>query len=98
MSGKFAFQANTRACYQGEFWSAGLTYGYWAPLGKRMNIEFSLSVVAATIPYRHYVPTDDWQDLIRDKFNAGRLHWVGPTKAEISLVVPLTIKTKGGQR
>lgn len=98
MSGKFDFQANTWACYQGEFWSAGLTYGYSAPLGKRMNIEFSLSVGYANIPYRHYVPTDDWQDLIRDKFNAGRLHWVGPTKAEISLVVPLTIKTKGGQR
>ncbi len=98
MSGMFDFQANTWGCYQGEFWSTGLTYGYSAPLGKRLNIEFSLSVGYASIPYRHYVPTDDWQDLIRDKFNAGRIHWFGPTKAEISIVVPLTIKTKGGQR
>jgi AraC-like DNA-binding protein len=60
--------------------------------------EVALSVGYASIPYRHYVPTDDWQDLIRDKFNAGRIHWFGPTKAEISIVVPLTIKTKGGQR
>lgn len=98
MSGMFDFQANKKACYQGEFWSAGLTYGYSAPLGKRLNIEFAFSIGYANIPYRHYVPTDDWQDLIRDKFNTGRIHWFGPTKAEISLVVPITINTKGGSK
>ncbi|MBR7129145.1 MAG: DUF3575 domain-containing protein [Tidjanibacter sp.] len=98
MSGMFDFQARTWGCYQGEFWSAGLTYGYSTPIGKRMNLEFSLSVGYAQIPYRHYVPTDDWQDLIRDKFNSGRLHWFGPTKAEVSLVVPITIGTKGGRK
>lgn len=99
MSGKFDFQWETKGCYQGEFWSAGLTYGYSMPIAKRLNLEFSLSVGYANIPYRHYVPANDWQDLIRDKFNAGTLHYVGPTKAEISLVIPLTISTtKGGRR
>lgn len=98
MSGMFDIQARKWGCYQGEFWSAGLTYGYSTPIGKRMNLEFSLSLGYAQIPYRHYVPTDDWQDLIRDKFNSGRLHWFGPTKAEVSLVVPITISTKGGRK
>lgn len=98
MGGKFDLQWKRWGCYQGEFWSAGLTYGYSMPVGKRLNLEFSLSVGYANIPYRHYVPTNDWQDLIRDKFDAGTLHYVGPTKAEISLVVPITISTKGGRR
>lgn len=99
MSGKFDFQARTWGCYQGEFWSAGLSYGYSMPVGKRSNLEFSFSVGYASIPYRHYVPTEDWQDLIRDRYNAGRLHYFGPTKAEISWVIPITVTKrveKGG--
>lgn len=99
MGGKFDFQWRTWGCYQGEFLSAGLTYGYSMPVGKRLNLEFSLAVGYANIPYRHYVPVNDWQDLIRDKYDTGTLHYFGPTKAEISLVVPITISTtKGGRR
>lgn len=101
MSGKFDIQARTWGCYQGEFWSAGLSYGYSMPLGRRTNLEFSLSVGYARIPYRHYVPTSDWQDLIRDKYNSGVLHYIGPTKAEVSLVIPITVghsTSKGGRR
>lgn len=98
MGGKFDFQWKEWGCYQGEFMSAGLSYGYAMPIGKRLNLEFSLSVGYARIPYRHYVPTNDWQDLIRDKFDAGTLHYVGPTKAEVSLVIPITVSKKGGLR
>jgi len=97
-TGKSDIQAGRKfGCYQFEFCSAGLTYGYSMPIGKYLNMEFSISAGYACIPYRHYIPTPDWSLLIRDKDNAGTLHYWGPTKAEISLVIPFRIKT-GGKR
>ena len=87
-------------CYQFDLFSAGLTYGYSLPVSRFLNIEFSISAGYARIPYWHYIPTDDWSLLIRDRNNAGTLHYIGPTKAEISLVVPIraTFNKKGGAR
>ena len=82
-------------CYQFDFWSAGLTYGYAMPVGKHLNLEFSISAGYASIPYQHYIPTEDWKYLLLDKNDAGRLHYFGPTKAEISLVFPIRVKTGG---
>lgn len=97
-TGKADIQAGREfGCYQFEFCSAGLTYGYSMPVGKYLNMEFSISAGYARIPYQHYIPTPDWSLLIRDKDNAGTLHYWGPTKAEISLVIPFRIKT-GGKR
>ena len=84
-------------CYQADFTSFGLSYGYSMPIGKHLNMEFSLSAGYARIPYQHYVPTDDWQTLIKDKSDVGTLHYIGPTKAEVSLVIPIRVKT-GGRR
>ena len=69
-------------------------------LGLRDDLEFSISAGYAQIPYQHYIPTEDWQILIRDKNKAGTLHYFGPTKAEISLVIPFRkqIYGKGGAR
>lgn len=97
--GKSDIQINRSfGCYQFEFFSAGLTYGYAMPIGKYLNMEFSISAGYARIPYRHYIPTDDWQILIRDKNKAGTLHYFGPTKAEISLVIPIRATFKQGKR
>lgn len=87
-------------CYQFDFISAGLSYGYSMPISKHLNLEFSISAGYARIPYQHYIPTDDWQILIKDKNNAGTLHYFGPTKAEISLVIPIyaSFFRKGGAR
>ena len=85
-------------CYQADFTSFGLSYGYSMPIGKHLNMEFSLSAGYARIPYQHYVPTDDWQTLIKDKSDAGTLHYLGPTKAEVSLVIPIRVKTGGRRR
>lgn len=100
MGGKFDLQANRTFCYQGEFFSAGLTYGYSMPIAKRVNLEFSISAGYARIPYRHYNPTDDWELLIRDRNKTGVWHYFGPTKIEVSLSVPLLVKkkVKGGSR
>lgn len=88
-SGNGDLQWDRKGCYQFEFWSAGLSYGYSMPVSKWANLEFSISAGYARIPYQHYIPTDDWEILIKDKNKAGTLHYFGPTKAEVSLVIPI---------
>jgi hypothetical protein len=63
-------------------------------------MEFSISGGYAQIPYQHYIPTEDWQILIKDRNNAGTLHYWGPTKAEVSFVIPIkrTTMTNGRRR
>lgn len=99
-SGKWDFQWDRSICHQGEHWSAGLTYGYALPIGKHVNMEFSISAGYASIPYRKFTPSEDFQHLWADPEGRGRWHYFGPTKAQVSLVVPITMKTKrkGGAR
>jgi hypothetical protein len=99
-SGKWDFQWDRNICHQGEHWSAGLSYGYSMPLGKYFNLEFSVSVGYASIPYRKYIPSEDYEILWRDPDNHGTWSYIGPTKAQVSLVLPITVKTgkKGGWR
>lgn len=89
MSGKYDLQWDTKLCYQGEFWSAGLTYGYAMPVCKWMNMEFSASVGYLRSDYRHYQPDSGYDHLYRDKYNAGTASWFGPTKLKVSLVIPV---------
>ncbi len=98
-AGKFDVQAGRKfGCYQTYFKSAGLSYGYSLPVGKRVNFEFSLSVGYALIDYQHYIPSDDWSVLLRDNDKAGTKHYFGPTKATVSLVVPIVFKCGGRSR
>jgi hypothetical protein len=63
-------------------------------------MEFSLSVGYASIAYRKFEPSEDYEILWRDPEKQGRWHYFGPTKAQISLSIPITITTKrkGGKR
>lgn len=99
-SGKWDFEWERNICHQGEHWSTGLSYGYSTPVGKYLNLEFSLSLGYASIPYRRYTPSEDYEILWRDQENQGRWHYFGPTKAQVSLVLPITVETrkKGGIR
>ena len=97
-SGKGDLQWNRKGCYQFEFWTVGLSYGYSMQISKRANLEFSISAGYAQIPYQHYIPTDDWEILIKDKNKAGTLHYFGPTKAEMSLVIPIRHTTRRAAR
>lgn len=94
MSGKYDLQWRESVCYQGEFWSAGLTYGYAMPLGKLFNLELSVSMGYLSTAYRHYNPSEGWEDLIRDHGNQGRLGYFGPTKLKASLVMPVQLPVK----
>ena len=95
-SGKYDFEYQRSICYQGEFYSAGLSYGYAMPIGRHLNLEFSISAGYASIAYRGYTPSEDYEILWRDPNKVGRIHYFGPTKAQVSLVIPIRIKTKGG--
>ena len=97
-SGDGDLQWDRFGCYQFTFWSAGLTYGFAIPVSKLFHMEFSISAGYASIPYQHYIPTEDWEILIRDRNNAGTLHYWGPTKAEVSLVIPITTTIKRARR
>ena len=98
MSGKYDFQYDTDLCYQGEFWSAGITYGYSKRISKLFNLEFSASVGFLSSAYRHYFPSDGYEVLYRDE-EEGRVSYWGPTKLKVSLVMPINFtKKKGGNR
>ena len=99
-SGKWDFEWGRSICHQGEHWSVGLSYGYSMPLGRRLNMEFSLSLGYASIAYRKFEPSEDYEILWRDPVKHGRWHYFGPTKVQVSLVYPilLTTKKKGGLR
>lgn len=63
-------------------WGSGIEYGYSMPVGRRINIDFSLGFGYTTGYYHTYKPVDThyvWQ-------STKRRNWFGPTKAEISLV------------
>lgn len=92
MSSKYDFQWLSSVDYQGEYWSAGITGGYSLPIGEHCRMEFSLGAGYLHSDWRHYFPTDTHDKLIRDKANTGTISYWGPTKAKVSLVVPINIK------
>jgi len=98
MSGKYDFQYDKSLNYQGELWSVGATAGYAMPIGKkkRVNLEFSLSMGYMKTHFRHYLPTDNYDKLIHDPAGDGSFYNIFkyPTKAKVSLVVPLTYGKK----
>ena len=97
MSALFDFQWDTSLDYQGEYWSAGVVGGWCKPIGrkKNMNLELSLGLGYAHVPYQHYLPTDIYDKLIRDKSGTGHLDYIfGPTKAKVSLVIPICSRKK----
>ncbi|MDE5848735.1 MAG: DUF3575 domain-containing protein [Muribaculaceae bacterium] len=77
---------------------SGIEYGYSLPVAKRLNIDFSLALGYMGGKYIKYEPKHGfyiWQ-------STHRLHWFGPTKAEISLVWLIGCdnynRSKGGKK
>lgn len=83
--------------YLSDRWTigAGIEYGYSIPFGDHFRLDIGLGVGYLTGVYQEYVRQDDC-----DVWEATeRLHWIGPTKAEISLIwVPARKTKKGGTR
>ena len=78
-------------------YGGGLEYGYSLPIGKRLNVDFTVAVGYLGGECQEYIP--DKGCYVWDK--TVKRHWVGPTKAEISLVWLLgrgnTNRKKGGE-
>ncbi len=77
----FAFGSKGWLC---DTWSyaAGIEYGYSVPIHRRLNLDFVIGIGYMQGLYKEYIPQDNcyvWQA-------TKRLQWIGPTKAEISLV------------
>jgi hypothetical protein len=65
-------------------WSfgGGVEYGYSFPIARRLNLDLTLGLGYFTGQYENYIPEDGhyvWQSTYMRK-------WMGPTKAEVSLV------------
>lgn len=76
---------------------AGIEYGYSLPIARRLNIDFTVGFGYFGGKYIKYVPRGDqyeWQ-------STHNLTWIGPTKAEVSLVWLIgcdNYNRKGGAR
>lgn len=84
--------------YQGEYFSAGVTYGYSFALGQRWRLELSLSAGYVGGPQRLYEGQFNDEHLIWQR--SRNLFYLGPTKAKASLSYLFGWKTrqKGGER
>lgn len=63
-------------------YGGGIEYGYSLPAGRRINFDFTIGLGYIGGRYYEYIPIDNhyvWQA-------TRRRHWIGPTKAEVSLV------------
>lgn len=82
-TGTFDFEVGNRG-QMVDKWSygGGLSYGYSLPLTKRLNMDFSIGLGYFRGDFKEYLPIDGhyvWQQTTRR-------NWIGPTKAEVSLV------------
>ena len=83
MSGKYDLEWNGKG-YQGEHFSPGLTLGFAHRIGRKWNLEYSLSGGWLTTDYRYYEAMFNDKHLIW-QHNGHTTYW-GLTKAKISLV------------
>lgn len=62
-------------------YAVGLEYGYSLPIGRRLNLDFTVGVGYWGGEYTEYVPDHGHYVWVETR----QRHWFGPTKAEISL-------------
>lgn len=79
----YDFEMGARG-YLGDRWSwgAGASMGYSLPIKPRLNLDFTLGIGYLGGKYKEYLPFDDCDVWQSTKYR----NWIGPTKAEISLV------------
>ena len=92
--GYYDFERNYHG-HQGEFMNVGIDYTYAMAVGKKkaIHLEFSLGVGYIYSQARKYSVIPDHGVLISDKYTK-HVRYFGPTKANVSLVVPIFKKVK----
>ncbi|MDO4735620.1 MAG: DUF3575 domain-containing protein [Bacteroidia bacterium] len=99
-AGYYDFQ-DSKSGDQGEFVDIGVDYTYSIAVGakKWMKIQFNLGLGYVFTTARHYHPTEDYEHLIKDPtVKKKNSHFVGPTRAGVSLVFPIRNFWKGGAK
>ena len=81
---------------QGEYVDFGVDYTFALPVAQdKLRLEFNLGVGFIYTLYRPYYPSSDFDDLIKEPGVKYRTtNFVGPTRASVSLVYPITVPTK----
>ncbi|MBR5430935.1 MAG: DUF3575 domain-containing protein [Bacteroidales bacterium] len=79
--------------YQGEFVSAGLDFVYACPVFKdKLRLEFSLGLGYLYSRAREYRTYGAGGQAFTEKDMAKDIHFVGPVKGGVSLVLPIRVK------
>lgn len=95
-AGYYDFERNFKG-NQGEFATIGVDYLYSLPVCKdRLHLEFSLGlgwIYSRVKPYEVYSEGGKAYKLGYEK----NFNWYGPTKAGVSLVVPIKAKRRSGR-
>ncbi|MGL5563803.1 MAG: DUF3575 domain-containing protein [Tannerellaceae bacterium] len=88
--GKFDFQIFRKHGAQGTFFSVGLGAGYAHQITRSLRLEYALGVGYIRSKYNRYDMAYDTKygdiKVIRCPWNKSIYNWVGPVRAEISLV------------
>ena len=81
---------------QGEYLDFGVDYTFAMPVANdKLRIAFNLGIGYIYTLYRPYYPSSDFEDLIKEPGVKYRTtNFIGPTKASISLVYPITVPCK----
>ena len=81
---------------QGEYVDFGVDYTFALPVAQdKLRLEFNLGVGFIYTLYRPYYPSSDFDDLIKEPGVKYRTtNFIGPTRASVSLVYPITVPTK----
>lgn len=81
---------------QGEYLDIGVDYTFALPVAEdKLRLEFNVGVGMVYTMYRPYYPSSDYEDLIKEpgvKYRA--TNFIGPTRASVSLVYPITVPCK----
>lgn len=83
---------NGKEGYQGEFLTAGLSYGYMFPIGKKLSLEAGLGLGWLHTQYDEYIPYEDHYVYVRRI----RTNYLGPVKVKLAIVWHLGKKDRKG--
>ena len=68
--------------YQGEYWSAGFSYGYMFPIGRKLSLEAGIGLGFMQTGYEEYLPQDEHYVYQQ----SSRTNYWGPVKLKLGLV------------
>ena len=90
--GHYDFERNWHG-YQGTFWNAGIDWMYAVPVFHgHIHLEFELGlgfIFSMAQPYNVFFPNGD---CIREPGVSKGVRWIGPTRAQVSVVVPIYVR------